>query len=263
MADLEQSILLYEQTQDKHGLARVLAFSGITGLSAGNPDAAKYLQRGFELSMTVPDISTTIMASTFLAEVYSIMGDYAKANEMIQIAERSCLSISDYSVLAIVKTQLGNILIPQERLEQAKRAYQEALNLFTPGMIGSYKGWTYIGLAYCQMKEAKWEEAKHNFVQGLNLGRMMGDISVVVVALFGYAALAIQAGDPQKAARIMGACEQILQNTGYRMWQASQTFYETTRQMLTVSLDTETKEREMEKGRMLGTDEAIALALSV
>jgi len=263
MADLEFSISLYEKTSDQVGLARVLAFAGVTGLSAGNPEAGKYLQRGFELGQSIPDISTTIMAATFLTEVYSHQGEFEKANEMIQIAEQACLRIGDKSVLAIVKTQRGNLLIPAGKLAEAKNAYREALKIFTPGMIGSYKGWTYIGLAYCEMQDSQWGAAMENYSQGLNLARMMGDISVIMVALFGYAALGIHKGKEREAARIMGACDQILHNTGYSMWRATRSFYETTKSILNSSLDQDALEAELKTGRTLIAEEAIALALSI
>lgn len=82
-------------------------------------------------------------------------------------------------------------------------------------------------------------------------------------ALLCYALLAHDRGDLVTAARVLGSAEAIVASIGYAIWSTDRVLHEDVKKRLTASLDDDRRDTEMDAGRKLRADEAIALAIHV
>jgi len=219
--DLKRSVSIYEEIDDPVGKGRSLVFLGLTDISLGRPrEAMAHLHESMELSRD-KDPTTFIVSTTFITESLSATGDFEGASRLIDQAWQTGQQIGDPGLMAITALHKGNLAIATGNLAKAEAAYLESLSLYPTKMLRSFHGWTFIGLAFCQLKGGRLEEASKNMLISLEFGRESGDQAVILISLMGVSAVLFFRGEKVRAANILGGVDSMMERIDYSPWRAT------------------------------------------
>jgi predicted ATPase/DNA-binding SARP family transcriptional activator/DNA-binding CsgD family transcriptional regulator len=222
----EESATLFRQTQDGFGRAISLAGVGLMTLQQGDMERAR---AHFEESL----------------ELYREIGD-------------------KWGVSSIL-SHLGIIPLSQGDHARAVRYFEEALKIsreIGDRLVGS------IALYNLALEESRaggdHERAAELYIEGLGLAVEMGDKANAAYCLEGVAGLILKRGEPERAARLFGASEALLEAVGAPRYAQAQArdFYERAVEELRCHLDEEAFETAWSEGRAMSPEQAIEYALS-
>jgi non-specific serine/threonine protein kinase len=222
----EKSAALFRQTEDRFGLAISLAGVGLMTLQQGDMERASAL---FEEAL----------------ELYREIGD-------------------KWGVSSIL-SHLGIIPLSQGDHERAARYFEEALALSREvgdRLIGS------ISLYNLALEESRvqgdHERAAQLYVEGLKLAVEMGDKANAAYCLEGLAGLISERGEPERAARLFGASEALLETVGAPRYVQAQAraLYERAVEALSSRLGEEAFGAVWSEGRAMTPEQAVEYALS-
>jgi hypothetical protein len=118
-----------------------------------------------------------------------------------------------------------------------------------------------VKLGHATRQQGQLDEATSSFVEGLDLARCIGYRHGVTGALAGMAALALSRGALDRAARLCGAAEALLE-ISRRLDPDEYVLYERTIANLRAALDPATLAACWAEGRVMMLEEAIAYALA-
>jgi hypothetical protein len=107
-----------------------------------------------------------------------------------------------------------------------------------------------------------YRNAGEYFAEALTMAQEFGGKIVISTSLDGLAALDVERGDSQRAARLAGAAEELRQVIGFKREPAEARFRDAYLTKLRRTLSEPTLLVASEEGRKLKLDEAIALALT-
>jgi predicted ATPase/DNA-binding winged helix-turn-helix (wHTH) protein/predicted negative regulator of RcsB-dependent stress response len=212
---LEQSLILYTETENRWGIAVSLNALAISARDRGDYSSAK---KNFERSLAcwrkLSDRLATARCLHNLANVLKVRGDYSRAQSSLREATSIFEELGDHSGAAWSTNQQGDIARQKGDLEAALESYQRALSAFRMAgdRWGTARSLTDLGYAYCDRGDyisahAACREALKIF---LELGHRRG----ISRALEGFAYLAMAQGHPVRALRLTAAAVRLRQLVG-------------------------------------------------
>jgi hypothetical protein len=108
--------------------------------------------------------------------------------------------------------------------------------------------------------QGDYERAAARFRESLAMFRELGNKRGIVECLAGLAGLAAKQGQPQWAARLLGAVEALLGALGAAWWPADRVEYERNLAAIQAALDEETFAVAWAEGQAMTLEQAIAYA---
>ena len=221
---LKQSLALYEQLNDRWGIAASLNALGICAKDRGDhPVAQSNLERSLACWRTLPDRSATARCLHNLANVAKVRGDYVRAQLALREAAEIFEEVGDASGAAWSVNQQGDIAREQGDLQAAGHLYARALKAFraTADRWGSARSLADLGSVYCEQKDyvaahTAYREALEAFFE---LGHKRG----IARSLEGSACLAAARGKATRALTLAAAARQLRQIISVPLPQAEQT----------------------------------------
>src|SRR5207237_10043567 len=105
------------------------------------------------------------------------------------------------------------------------------------------------------------ETARPLFGEALAIERRLANRDMILYMLDGLACQAAMSGRPQRAARLLGAAENLQAEAGIRLMQHMEPLIKQAGETLPASLGPTVLESEMQAGKRMVRDEAIAYAL--
>lgn len=255
--NLSRSIEIYTQEGKQVQKARALVFLGLSATTMGMPDSVKYLEEAIHLSGNT-DPASFIIATTILAEgLASYMQEYEKAGALLHFATEKGQEAGDSGLMGITALQKGNLALTTGKYEEAETHYLESLSLYPPKMLGSYRGWSLIGLAFVDLMKKHPDRAQKKFYTALEVARESGDFTVILGALLGIAGCIFPKGRKAQAAQLLGGVDTLIQRTGYRTWSATTQMMNLVEQLITSEPDLQ---KERETGRRMALDRLYLIA---
>jgi predicted ATPase/uncharacterized protein HemY len=220
---LEQSLSLYEELNDRWGIAASLNALGVSAKDRGDYSAAlDHFQRSLAAWRTLPDRLSTARCLSNLASLAKAQGDYSHAQAALQEATQIFQEVRDPSGAAWSMNQQGDIEREQGNLETAGDFYQRALQAFRAAADrwGAARSLADLGSVYCQQKN--YEAAQIAYREALDLFSKLGHKRGVARSLEGFACVAVARGHAGRALRLAAAAAHLRQLISAPLPQAEQ-----------------------------------------
>jgi predicted ATPase/serine/threonine protein kinase len=259
---LEQSLSLYEQLDDRWGVAASLNALGVSAKDRGDyPAALTYLQRSLACWRTLPDRLSTARCLYNLASLAKTQGDYPHAQVALREATDIFQEVGDPSGAAWSMNQQGDIEREQGNLETADDFYQRALKAFriAADRWGAARSLADLGFVYCQQRNYKAAHAKYS--EALELFSELGHKRGVARSLEGFACMAVARGHAGRALRLAAAAAHLRQLISAPLAQAEQSKLDQQMSSAWESLGEVEGKGEWAEGSAMGIESAIQYSL--
>jgi predicted ATPase/DNA-binding winged helix-turn-helix (wHTH) protein len=207
---LKQSLSLYEQLEDRWGIAASLNALGISARDSGDyPGAQSNLERSLACWRTLPDRLETARCLHNLANVAKARGDYSRAQLALCEATDIFKEVGDPSGAAWSINQQGDIAREQGDLEIARDFYERALKAFRAAgdRWGSARSLADLGYVYCEQRDFEEAHAAHR--EALEVFSELGHKRGMARALEGSACLAAARGHAARALKLAAAATHL------------------------------------------------------
>jgi predicted ATPase len=203
-----------------------------------------------------------IVAATLhdLGEIYMQMGDREQARRLHE--EALVLRRQDGRRIGIAHALvgLGDLALIEGDFERARSIFEEVLETGRESGESDFEANGLLSLAEVARRENEHVRANELLREGLAVAVELGSVLRIVQALETLAALACVEGHTERAARLIGASEQLRRETGYAQFDDAATYAQTVKAART-QLGSEAFDRERSAGAMLTREEAIACAI--
>jgi hypothetical protein len=146
------------------------------------------------------------------------------------------------------------------RYEGARRHLLECRELADRFGYDWLAAWSRAQLATLTVAGRQLDEARTLLNEGLGLSLATHNTPNMSVILIGFARLALAAGDPERAARLMAAAEGLRERMGIRLWPMLRRGEDELRAQIRDALGPARFEEVFAAGRELSQREAIAVA---
>jgi len=214
---LQQSLVLYQELQDRWGIAASLNALGVSAYDSVQYDEAQSnLERSLEYWRELGNRLETARCLHNLASLAKVQGEYTRAQEALREATEIFEEVRDRTGAAWSINQQGDIAREQGDLAAAADFYHRALKTFreTADRWGCGRSLADLGQVYCEQK--KYEAARDAYREALQMFAELGHKRGVARALDGVACLAAQRGYAAHALKLAAAAEHLRDILGAR-----------------------------------------------
>jgi predicted ATPase/DNA-binding CsgD family transcriptional regulator len=259
---LEESLALSRALGDSQGIASSLRNLGNVARTQGEYAAARaLLEESLTLSRELGDKQGIAASLQKLGVAARYQGDDAASRALL--AEGLALSrgLGDKQGIAASVQNLGILALNQRDSVAARALLGESLALSRELGDRRTMSLSLVSLGSLAGDQGDYAVARELFEEGLALCRESGYKYGTVWGLAGFARLAQAEGQPQRAARLLGALEALHERTGTRPQPRERAWVERTRREARAQLDAAIFNAAWETGRQMPLDEAIAFAL--
>jgi predicted ATPase/DNA-binding XRE family transcriptional regulator len=219
----EQGLALAQEAGDKWGMAFALDGLGAQATSRGDYDrASAFSEQSLTLSREIGDDWLSGITLINLGELARLCGDDARATRLYEESLALLRRVGDRLFVAIALGDLGQVAHDQRRYDQARAIHQESLELCRK--LGSQRG-----IALCLEK---------------------------------LAGIAAERGQPERAARLLGAAEALRQASQAPMGAPDHADYERFVAAARAGLDERAFAATWAEGRAMTLEQAITCALA-
>jgi predicted ATPase/DNA-binding winged helix-turn-helix (wHTH) protein len=257
-----QSMSLYQELNDRWGIAAALNASGIGARDSGDYEAAQScFERCLEYWRALPDQVETARCLHNLANVAKIRGDYARAQMALREATDIFESVGDRSGAAWSINQRGDIEREQGNVEAAGDCYRRALKAFRDAddRWGCARSLADLAHVYCERKE--YEAAQAAYREALQIFAELGHKRGMARVLDGLACLAAAQRQAARALKLAGAAEHFRRLAFTRLPQTEQAMLDENLSSSWKSLGEAEGKRAWAEGSALSIDTAIQYSL--
>jgi predicted ATPase/class 3 adenylate cyclase len=195
-----------------------------------------------------------------LGEIYMQMGDREQARRLHE--EALVLRRQDGRRVGIAHALvgLGDLALVEGDFERARSIYEEILETGRESGESDFEANGLLSLAEVARRENEHVRANELLREGLAVAVELGSVLRIVQALETLAALACAEGPPERAARLIGGCEQLRRESGFAVFDDAVTYARTVEAART-QLGSEAFDRERSAGAMLSREDVIAFAV--
>jgi predicted ATPase len=210
--DIERSRVLMEEgltcaqaTGDEWYLAYAIFNLGYLGSLVGKyEEGYRQMLEGLALWRKLGDPHSISLGLNHLAPTLVELGHYAEAETGLQESIRLCNESGNRWGMGTAHRYLGLVKMAQGKLEEAKSLFSTSIETFGDYFIGwdIAKSWVYLGEAvFCS---GDLVEARRVYLEALRLSREVDASPLMLDALTGLAAIALQEGHPDQAFDVSG-----------------------------------------------------------
>ena len=258
----EQSMSLYQELNDRSGIAAALNASGVGARDSGDYEAAQNcFERCLEYWRVLPDQVETARCLHNLANVVKIRGDYARAQMALREATDIFERVGDRSGAAWSINQRGDIEREKGDVGAARDCYQRALKAFRDAADrwGCARSLADLGHVYCQQTE--YEAAQDAYREALQVFAELGHKRGMARVLDGLACLAAAQQHAARALKLAGAAEHLRRLAGTKLPPTEQLMLDEQLSSAWNSLAEADGKRAWAEGSALSIDAAIQYSL--
>lgn len=262
-AKLQESLMIFQDLNNKLGVASVLFSRGVMAWYKGDSDAAQslleeYLANGREIGADhlIPH------ALWILGILAREQGDYSRARALSEDCLQRYRELDDKEMIGWVLENLGCVAMLEGDLGKAHALFQESVSfdqaaksMFRMSALIMNNGF----LAWYEHNNAK---AREHFKDALARYQMLGAGGFMTCrCLVGVAALDIAERHLQRATILLGAIDAEIERTGTRLTDIYLDAYDKTLTAARTQLDESTFAEASAKGRAMNMEQAIEYAL--
>jgi len=258
----EQSMSLYQELNDRWGIAAALNALGIGARDSGDYQAAQScFERCLEYWRVLPDQVETARCLHNLANVAKIRGDYARARIALREARDIFETVGDRSGAAWSMNQRGDIEREQGNVESAGDCYRRALKAFRDAddRWGCARSLADLGHVYCEKKE--YDAAQNAYREALQVFAELGYKRGMARVFDGLAGLAAAQRQAARALKLAGAAEHLRRLAGTRLPQTEKAILDENLSAAWKALGEADGKRAWAEGSALSIDDAMQYSL--
>ena len=160
---------------ESYALARSLIVQEATTLELQGPGDGHFLREALELGEAEDDTAIRAMASTNLGVVHTLASRWDEAVKWFQRGRDLCLQTGNYLEAAFVATNLGEILVNQQRDKEAEGVLAEALRVMQASDFDEGMATIEIQLARLQILRGDFEQAERTAAAAADRFMMLGE----------------------------------------------------------------------------------------
>jgi tetratricopeptide (TPR) repeat protein len=242
---------------------RAKAYLSIGNLSwkQGDLEAAeRFYQESLRLAREIDNKDLIARALGSLGHVKQQQGDLIQAKALTEEALEIARELNDGMQISIRLNSLGEIARRQEDYEAARKFYEEALTLAKKESAKSAISVFTLNLAAVACFQRDYKAARLYALESLKISEELGDKINTGIALGIFAALAVAAGEMEKAARFFGAAQAIYDATGYKSDKVDQIFFDRYTEEARAAIGEEAFEAAFSEGKAMRLKKAVATA---
>jgi tetratricopeptide (TPR) repeat protein len=262
---LKESLALARSKGYKRTIATALGNLGkLAQAQRDYAQARQYLEETLAIGRELRDHWLTTWALTVLALVACYQRDFPRAVALFT----ECLGVhqaSDYQTGVIdMLNHLGNMARWQGDDQRAEMYYRESLKLLEEHGDAGLRALVYHNLGYLTAAQQRWHQARAYFKHSMLLSHEAAKLSGVVDCAIGLAQAAHAAGEPARAARLLGFAEAArdpLPTQDEYTLPFKQQIYESLLASLPAQLSPARFEAIRAEGRALSLEQGIAYAI--
>ncbi len=247
---------------DPAAAARALYARGFLAMTQGDATTAQpLLVESEEKARALHDGPVLARILAVSAGVRVMSGDLEGARSQLREAEVLASTLDDAAADAMLALTAAFIALGDTDLQALGRVYSEWAG--RARNRGDIQTLSYLISMYgfSLLQNGQPEPARPLFVEALAIERRLENRDMILYMLDGLACEAAMSGRPQRAARLLGAAENLQAETGIRLMRHMEPLLMQAREAISASLGAANLESETQAGRRMVRDEAIAYAL--
>jgi non-specific serine/threonine protein kinase len=244
--------------------ARALTAAGFLHWSLGSfVEARPYLIEALEIARNHDDELTLGWALVHLGTVLSALEEYSLAHSLLE----ECLTLSTgygnvgKTVAGMALSFLGDIYMVSNDEVHAREVYEEGIKLLRETNNSNNLAYSVRRFGYLALKEADYKRANALFRESLIRNQALGHQIGIAAAITGLAELALEVGNPSRAAQLYGIIEDRLAALSLPLYITDRVEFNNGISTLRTRLDEKTYAKFWTRGKAMSLDEAIAFAL--
>jgi predicted ATPase/class 3 adenylate cyclase len=223
-------------------------------------DATPLAEESLAISRRLADDRGVARALRVVGLIAWGQGDLVTVRDNMERSATAARAAGDRWALSMALNNLGYLALDEGDFSTAAGRFDEAVDLAR--IRGDLRSVAFFleNLALARLGQHDVEGARGNFASSLRIAHRLGFLEVVATDLIGAAALATKS-DPDRAARLMGAAEQIIGQTGGGLDSAEQRLRDETATAITHRIGAGSFEMGLEIGRSSELDDIVELAI--
>jgi predicted ATPase/class 3 adenylate cyclase len=260
----EEGLSLSRQLEDKSGIAFSLFTLGLTDMALGDYDrAARLLEESQNLYRDVGDKEAMAHALRHRGHLAARQGNYPLATALLGEALPLFQEIRDKMGVAYSLRHLGVTKHYQQDTRRAVELLEQSLALFRESEDVQGTAYALTGLGSALRQGGNHARALSLFRESLALSKKHGIKWATLECLYGLAGVSACQGQPERAARLLGAAELLRGGIDYSLPLPDQTDYERSLTVVRAAMSDETFAAALAAGRAMTLEQAIEYALDV
>jgi predicted ATPase/DNA-binding SARP family transcriptional activator len=243
--------------------ARVLHAAGALAFDQGDHEKGKvYSREALALYRVLGDELGRAQAVTYLsAHALASPGECREGIALCEEALALFRNLDDKPGIAMSLNLLGELARLDGDYERAGRAYQEVIDIAREEGLKLVEAISRANLTYVAYHRGDYEQAEALALEGLRLTLDLENTHYIPLDLAMLAGPVAAQGKPEKAARLLGASEALLEKMGLVLQAGDKFEAERYEAAVRKQLDAAVFAAAWAKGRAMSLDEAVAYAL--
>jgi predicted ATPase/transcriptional regulator with XRE-family HTH domain len=260
----QQSFKLYQKCGYRRGLAESLFHLGIVEDDRNN-DAVSlaWFEQSWALFQQLGDLWGRARVSQHLGQLFLKQGDFERArvffNQHLMTDQE--LQFTEGTVVAL--RNLGNLCRHQSDYEQAEQFYEKSLLVCREHDLRDDMSKVWYGLSLLALQRNDYALAARYFTHYFSLAQKVYERKSSCDLLTGLAAVAAEADQPERAAKLHGAAQMLLETIDLPYTPFDRAEFDRHLQIAREQLGEERFEVLQAEGYTMTLDQAINLALKV
>ena len=255
-------LFLERREGDPSTTARALYARGFMAMTQGDATTAQpLLVESEERARALHDGPLLARILAVSAGVRVMSRDLEGARSQVREAKVLASGLDDAAADAMLALTAAFIALGDTDLQALERVFSEWAGRARDR--GDIQTLSYLISMYgfALLQNGQPETARPLFEEALAIERRLENRDMIVYMLYGLACHAALVGRPQRAARLLGAAENLQAQTGVRLMRHMEPLLIQARETISASLGAANLESETQAGRRMGRDETITYAL--
>jgi predicted ATPase len=256
----EQSFDLYQRCNDQWGMAVSRFGLGCVAYDGSEDDSARaWLQQSLAWFQELGDLWGVGRSAQMLGQLCLKQGLYEEARQYFEQNLRADEGFFKGGTI-IALNNLGYLYHHQHQDDQAEAYYEKSLSLSQEFGLKVYAGYNLYMLGILALHRNNYPLATQLFTETFNSHRDYLNQRSIHDFLIGLAAVAASTNQPERAARLYGATEAIVDTADYEISPLNRFEFDSYIQMARDQLGDTKFEALVAEGRTLNMEQAIAFA---
>jgi predicted ATPase/class 3 adenylate cyclase len=244
-------------------LARVTHGLGILLRQQGEYDAAfRVLGRSLAIAREIGDLDRQARVLNTLGIAHHYLGHLDVARSLFEDSTAISRKLGDEVLVAMRLVNLGNVEVDAANLDRATEVLEEALALHRRRADPLGAANALLSLSAASLRAGRASDALAELTSALGDVVGFGDPELLAEALEQSSSVAAELGPRLRAARLAGAAEAIRQKAGFPIPEPNLARLERFLAPARATMPREVWDGELEAGRTLNRDQAVALLVS-
>jgi predicted ATPase len=259
---LTECTALFRELGDQRRAGYTLNYLALVIMSLGDPQSAERTFRdSIDLFKAVPDRWGQALALGNYAEILLMVGQIPAARSACEEGLRLWRMVGDTWGEGNHLCALGSVEWYDGQLEASRIHCQTSANLLRDhgDRWGLARALNRLGFALIALNEIN--HAKACFTESLDLWQSMGNRRGIIHGLIGLGGIAAESGQPDRAARLLGAVEYLSRRALYIAYGLDRARYERTLEQARSHLDEAAWNAAFASGQMMTLEQALEVAL--